>query len=241
MKIHSGISLSLSFFLILFTGCTRTEKSYDEQGNLRSEISYRGDQIHGKAAWYYYNGQAQQEFNYHKGLLDGPARRWYFDGRLESETHYRDGRKYGLERAWDEFGTLSLKQHWVKDTLHGEYVEYHPNGRVRVRGKYEKGLFDSTWLYQNPAGLMVGKGIFTQGSGDLWSFYLDGKSRRLVPYQQNEKHGWEIWMDRQGDTLRRREYVQGVLIQEEILKAGGESEEETEPKHNNLYSSDMYE
>lgn len=215
MKIPS--SLLLPFLLLLLSGCTRTEKSYDAQGNLRSEISYRGDHIHGKALWYYHTGQPQQEFNYRNGLLEGPSRRWYFNGQLESETHYREGKKQGPDRAWGESGTLLLRQYWVNDTLHGRYEAYFPNGKARILGKYARGYIDSTWTYTDAQGLMVGQGVFEMGQGSLTAYYPGGKARRYVPYRDNEKHGWEVWMNRRGDTLRKRLFEEGILREERLL------------------------
>lgn len=221
MKIPS--SLSLLLVLLLFTGCTRTEKSYDAQGNLRSEISYRGGQIHGKALWYYHTGEPQQEFIYHNGLLEGPSRRWYFNGQLESETHYREGKKHGSDRGWDERGTLLLRQYWMNDTLDGRYEEYFPNGKPRILGKYEMGFFDSTWTYLDERGLVVGQGIFKKGQGTLTAYYPDGKVRRYMPYRENEKQGWEIWMNRGGDTLRKRLFDAGTLVEERLIMEGGDA------------------
>lgn len=207
--------LSLVLLSFTFISCTRVETTHYPDGTLQSQLHYQGDELHGRAVWFYPNGQEREEFHYSHGLLDGMSRRWQVNGKLESEYYYVEGRKEGRARMWDSEGRLAIEEHWSRDTLHGPYREFHANGVVKVDGRFSRGLFEGTWTYRNETGQEVGRGDYVEGTGLMQSWYFKGGTERIIHYERNVKHGLEILLDEQGDTLIRRMYAQGELLWEE--------------------------
>ena len=55
----------LALAVLLLTSCDDgTHKSYWDNGNLKSVLSYDGDVLNGACAWYYENGRKQLEIEY---------------------------------------------------------------------------------------------------------------------------------------------------------------------------------
>ncbi|MFC1645896.1 toxin-antitoxin system YwqK family antitoxin [Candidatus Omnitrophota bacterium] len=65
-------------------------KEYYENGNLRSEISYKDGMWHGSFKTYYENGNLIEERNYVNGKLDGIRRQYDEDGSGPREFYYKN-------------------------------------------------------------------------------------------------------------------------------------------------------
>ena len=85
--------IKLIFLLVIgltvLSGCTKTEVNYWDNGMKKSELTYRGDKLHGSSIWYHNNGNKQLECNYKNNLLQGKFTSWYFNGNIKEEKHYR--------------------------------------------------------------------------------------------------------------------------------------------------------
>ena len=73
--------LILASLTILFVSCSKsTKNTYWENGQLKSELSYKDGKLNGVAVWYYQNGEKELEAHYKNNVLDGPLLRWYENG-----------------------------------------------------------------------------------------------------------------------------------------------------------------
>lgn len=220
----------LGFFVIIlltlnFTSCTKTKKSFWENGKMKSELSYKGDKLHGTSKWYYENGSLQMESNYENNKLEGKSQRWYFNGQLESEHYYSKNLLNGTSTHWNEKGFKLRVENYLNDTLSGDYIEYHPNGQEKVIGFYNKGLYDKTWTYWNEIGLKIGEGVFENGSGKLTSWYPNGKIMRETLFINNEKNGESLWYNKQGVLEKKYLFSNGELMNVIIVDSIPEMED----------------
>jgi len=78
-------------------------------------------------------------------------------------------------------------------------------------------MYHGTWIYYDPRGLKVGKGIFDKGTGVLKAFRSNGTLKREVHYENNRKNGEEVWYDSEGEIERRIVYKNDRIISTEIL------------------------
>ncbi len=74
--------------LILLTSCSKTDKTYWENGNLKSELPYEGGKLNGTAIWYYEDGTIQQQVPYVDDMIEGTLKRFHDNGRKETEETY---------------------------------------------------------------------------------------------------------------------------------------------------------
>ena len=130
------LTLLLSItFLFFFSGIgyvygeeTEVRRGYWDNGELKSEASFKSGKLDGKATAWYENGKKRNETHfkngevdgllidwypsgkkwmelYHKnGVLDGASTVWYKSGAKKSEERYKDGKEHGMVTEWDEDG-----------------------------------------------------------------------------------------------------------------------------------------
>ena len=90
-------------FLIL-CGCSDTEKTFWENGKLKSEIEKKDGHYNGIATWYYSNGLKQHECRYVNDTLQGLSTRWYYNGKINSIEHFSNNKLDGTVQEFDMNG-----------------------------------------------------------------------------------------------------------------------------------------
>jgi len=122
----------------------------------------------------------------------------------------------GTQKKFNENSSPSYIETYHHDTLNGEYIFYHQNGKIRIRGYYKMGLFDSTWIYLDRFGVMVGQAEFNMGSGQQIAYYPNGNKKQLVPYKNNQIHGMKIFYNPDGSQIKVQKYENGIFIEESL-------------------------
>lgn len=208
-KIHI---LGFLIIMLLICSCDRTEKTFYEDGKLKSEIEKKGKRYHGKAIWYYSNGMKQHECNYVNDTLQGLSTRWYTNGKTNSVEHFKDNRLHGEVLNFDMNGKKLVESNYFNDTLHGPYKDLYTSGQTKAEGNYYKGLYDGQWIYYDADGTIVGMGEYDKGTGKQRAWYRNGELRRVIFYKENEKHGTETWYRPDGTIEKKLEYEHGELV-----------------------------
>ncbi|MBP5284458.1 MAG: hypothetical protein J6Y93_07340 [Treponema sp.] len=67
------------------------QKSYWENGKLKSELRYIEGKLNGECVWYDSNGQRQTQASYVDDTLEGQYLRWHPNGQLAEERWYKKG------------------------------------------------------------------------------------------------------------------------------------------------------
>lgn len=195
MRLFSGLIILLS----VLTSCSHTETEYYDNGKVKSEVEMQNGKKNGSSIFYYSSGSKQMECHYKDDLLDGKLSRWTYRGKLEIESYYVSGHRNGETRLYTSEGILQIVQNYKNDTLDGPIVEYFPNGQTKMTGFYSMGLFDGVWLYYEANGLLIGKGLFENGSGNLESYFVgSSKIKSSTAYQRNLRNGKSIEFNADG-------------------------------------------
>ena len=74
-----------------------------ENGQKRSEETWKDGKLNGKTTIWYENGQKEEEGTYKDGIPDGKRTTWYENGQKRSEGTFKDGDLISRE-CWDEDG-----------------------------------------------------------------------------------------------------------------------------------------
>ncbi|MFC2106732.1 toxin-antitoxin system YwqK family antitoxin [Bacteroidota bacterium] len=199
-KLHTLFVFTL--IAVIISGCSKTKQEYWDNGNIKSEIEYQNDEMHGKAKWYFYEGGLQFEVNYIKGKLDGPSTRYFSNGKIQSIENYKDDQLNGKSTDYIITGKISEEKNFVNDTLEGEYKLWYANGIIQIEGYYNKGLYDGKWIYRDTYGNIVGIGDFKKGSGTQTGYNSLGNIIRRVNYKNNKKEGKEYYYDNTGELVK---------------------------------------
>tara|TARA_B100000809_G_C15110242_1_gene520306 strand:+ start:1064 stop:1798 length:735 start_codon:yes stop_codon:yes gene_type:complete len=116
---------------------------YDNQGQLKSQESYKDGKLNGQRVIYYepVNGQyrvARYEY-YTDGILDGQFKEYYPNTKIKLEGTYKDGNFHGIVRY------------------------YYGNGKKERIEKYQYAVKHGWWVFFDEKGVVVGKELFWEG------------------------------------------------------------------------------
>lgn len=108
-------------------------KTYDDSGNLQSEINYRDGIKHGKSLLYHEGGdQVMLEMTYFDGKRSGIARKYYESGKIYAETPYENDEVNGIVKLFYRNGHLKaeIPYHQSKEGL--GLKEYYTSGELKT-------------------------------------------------------------------------------------------------------------
>ncbi len=199
--------------LILFTSCSKVEKQYWENGNIKSELPYKNGKLQGTARWYYEDGTIQQEVPYVNNSIEGLSIRYHDNGRKELEEEYKNNIRNGRATEYSYSGRRIEIKEYVNDTLNGPYRKWHGNRELQISGMFTNGLFSGTWLYYNDYGNLVGEGRYEAGMGIQRFWNPDGSLLSRVAYVNNLKQGKEYFYKPDGSVDYVVGYDAGELVE----------------------------
>ena len=206
----------------------------DSQGRLASEWTYEKGKLHGKAKWFYPDGNAREEIDYRDGLIDGS---WIIkneDGtELENSTHQK-GRKLAVKHDSYENGVkkwegIFLHETFVVNTVddwwntrpvtykavgyperHGEFTSWYENGEKKFSGTFrrEQRTGEFTWWHENTQVAVQGSFVDGERHG-LWVWWHENGQKAIQGHYENgQLHGpWSYW-SAEGKLERKVDYTE---------------------------------
>ena len=102
----AGLCLAIWAYIYFVHGYTKY--TYHDNGQIRTEIPYKGGKKHGVEKWYYANGQISLETPYANGKKHGTRKEYYENGKLKSKKPYKEGRRYGYGGYYDDKGKPAM-------------------------------------------------------------------------------------------------------------------------------------
>lgn len=134
--------------LLFFTSCggrvvepssndDGTQRTYWENGRLKSESHYTDGKLDGPYKTWYENGQVFQDGLYANGMMDGSWLIFYPDGSLAARAKYEKGK--GKQTCYNNEGCIIMEVEYVDNLKHGREIHYATNGSVLQVINYERG------------------------------------------------------------------------------------------------------
>jgi hypothetical protein len=116
---------------------TTYERTYYDDGQIRSERPYVNGKVHGVFRLWHENGVLRQELPYVEDVFHGLMRRWGRDGRLKRECNFEHGS--GVSRGYYPNGQLSSELP-VRDNNypHGIQRLWSPTGELLLEHFYTR-------------------------------------------------------------------------------------------------------
>ncbi len=107
-------------------------KTYDDSGNLQSEINYRAGIKHGKSLLYHQGSdQVMLEMTYDDGKRSGIATKYYESGRIYAETPYEDDEVTGIVKLYYRNGNLKAEIPYFQSKEGLGLKEYYTSGEPK--------------------------------------------------------------------------------------------------------------
>jgi antitoxin component YwqK of YwqJK toxin-antitoxin module len=208
---------------------TREEKNYDSSyyltahrmidanGQLRTEVHYDRNELHGSYKTWYADGTPKEELEFNKGRHHGKDQKtWYENGQLATKYDYHNGSKIGSWESWHPNGVMSSSKLYSSN---GMFREWNDAGTLTMQGVYDgdkkSGLYE-TW-YAN--GQVKYQGEFNQNVpvGAHTDYYEDGTLKNEAHYNHDgQPHGKQSKYAKDG-TATDIYYINGTQLQTEHI------------------------
>lgn len=207
--------LTAVFMMATFVACDDgVQRSYWDDGTLKSELRYIDGKLNGECVWYFSNGQKVMQADYKDDLKDGHSLRWRVNGQLEEDCWYKHGELDSLYRSYSEKGKLAAEEYYVDGKRNGSAKKWYDNGQVFQDGQYVDGMMDGLWLVFYPEGQLAAKAQFDMGRGKQTGYSEEGIIMIEVSFLDNVKHGKEIHYAPDGTIVEIVEYEHGKKVLE---------------------------
>jgi len=167
------------------------QKTYWDDGKLKSELRFDNGKMNGECIWYSQDGRLMKKAHYKDDVLEGQCISWHANGKMASEEYYVNG------------------------VLDGEVKKWYDNGQLFQEGQYAKGMMDGQWFIFYPSGALAGKAEYKMGTGKQVCYEESGYKCLEVPYVDNLKQGREIYYNPNGKITKIVEYEKGKVVSEE--------------------------
>lgn len=164
------------------------QRTFREDGTLKSECCCCGGKIHGVVIFYYPNGIIQNLLTFKHDVLDGPAQTFFEDGKLQSDYHLVDGK------------------------IEGKYTTFHANGVIYENMTMKNGLREGHYLKTDANGQKMLECFYVNGLRDnICNFYEAGRLKRASTYKNGVRDGVERIFFPSGEIGIERHFSNDIL------------------------------
>ena len=94
----AGLCLAIWVYIYFVHGYTKY--TYYDNGQIRTEIPYKGGKQHGVKKWYNEDGQISVEIHYVNDKIHGVEKRYYENGQISLEQFYVNGEIQGIQKSY---------------------------------------------------------------------------------------------------------------------------------------------
>ncbi len=204
-----------------------------EQGNLKSEVTYRDDKKNGYFKEYAENGDLLKISKYVDDLILPEAEEiqklevqneYYPDGKIKISAMFRNGIPEGVKREYAADGHVEkaylykngviIAEGIVKEdgNRDGPWKDFYTDGSLKAEGTYTNGKQTGEWKYYHQNGKLEQAGKFNK-LGKLegtWKWYFDnGLLLKEENYRNGLKDGLSTEYDEAGIVIEEGEFVNG--------------------------------
>ena len=131
------------------------------------------------------------EIEMKRGKKHGKFIERYFNGNMKTVSYYQDDLLEGVENKYYMTGNISLQAHYKKGVKNGPITTWYSNGVIRESGYLVNEMYDGEWENYDERGMLVGEGIFVNGTGKRFSYDEIGRLRSETNFVNNKKEGLE--------------------------------------------------
>jgi antitoxin component YwqK of YwqJK toxin-antitoxin module len=213
MKLKTVFATFLLVMPVLMSSCQRTETANYPDGTKKFELNknHRGE-LNGPASWWYPNGKLMLTADYADGVINGLLVRYHENGNKQYEDQYVSGEQEGFSREYNANGKLIAEYTYTGGKKNGLCRIYNEGGGLLEEGNYRDDLWDGTWQYYDRFGKVTGIGEYVSGKGVRKQFSFSGTLAAYTEYENNVRHGREVYYDEQERPIRERVYDAGEMV-----------------------------
>jgi antitoxin component YwqK of YwqJK toxin-antitoxin module len=225
-------------------------KEFYLSGAIKTEKTYKDDQLHGYYKEYDARGNLVLTMLYDNGSIvksrveDEPdieiVNRYDSDNKLIYSGPFRSSVPVGIHREYGKDGKISnaflyndngllLSEGIVNEAgnQNGRWKDFYPDGKIRAEGTYSDNRKTGQWKFYNASSKVEQTGSYNNGRPDgLWTWYYDnGAVLREEEYYQGQRDGLFTEYSENGDILTTGQYSDGEKNGDWKFKSGDFTEE----------------
>ena len=225
-------------------------KEFYPSGNLKTEKTFRDDQLHGYYKEYDQKGNLTLTMLYENGAIvksnveDQPdieiRNRYDQNGKLIYSGPYRNSVPVGIHREYNQDGKITnakiyndngvlVSQGIVTEQGErtGKWIDYFPGGTEMDEGQYSENRKTGQWKYMDTEGKVEQTGYFKNDRPDgMWKWYFEnGTLLREEEYFQGKRDGAYTEYARNGEIIAQGTYTDGERNGDWKFKSPNNSEE----------------
>ena len=136
---------------------------FHENGNKKSEETWKDGKQHGLAHLYYENGKREQESNWKDGKATGLITDWYEDGQKKAEGNWKNDELNGTHSSWHQNGQKMENATYKKGKPDGRSLAWHENGQMKSETNWKNGQMDGTMTLWHKNGKKMLQGAVKGG------------------------------------------------------------------------------
>ena len=225
-------------------------KDFYPGGGVKSEKTYKDDQINGYYKEYDTRGRLVLTMLYENGAVvksnveDEPdieiENKYDQDGKLIYSGPFRNKVPVGTHREYSKDGKITnafiyndngqkLSEGIVDEAgrFNGKWKDFDSEGKVIAEGQYTDNRRTGAWKFYNSAGKVEQTGNYNNGRPDgLWKWYYpDGSLLREEEYFQGQRDGAYTEYSPTGEIIAQGMYAEGEKNGDWKFKSGDITEE----------------
>jgi antitoxin component YwqK of YwqJK toxin-antitoxin module len=217
-------------------------KSWDENGDLRSESENKNGKLDGVFRTYQ-DGVLVSEKYYSQGLLHGLDKVFSFEnagvlstqssnlyGKLDGEklvynpangilierSNYKDDKLHGLRELFNaDNGNPTFSGEYVRGLRTGLHTTWNTDGSILLSEiTYQDDILNGPYRLNRPTGVLHIEGNYTDGlKNGTFSYYtFDGKLEYIIQYQADFRHGVYEVYNTSYNEVTERSHYRGGLL-----------------------------
>jgi uncharacterized protein len=209
-------------------------KEFYPSGGIKSEKSYKDDQLHGYYKEYDQKGNLVLTMLYENGSIvksnvqDQPdieiVNRYDQSGKLIYSGPFRNKIPVGIHRDFGPDGKVTNAKIYNDNGLllsegivdesgnkNGKWKDYYPTGKIQAEGQYTDNRRTGVWKFYNEFEKGEQTGSFNNGRPDgLWKWYYEtGTLLREEEYFQGQRDGAYTEYSPAGEVIAQGQYADG--------------------------------
>ena len=209
-------------------------KEYYPGGGIKSEKSFKDDQLHGYYKEYDSKGRLTLTMLYENGSIvksnveDQPnieiVNKYDQSGKLIYSGPYRNQVPVGVHRDFGPDGKVINSKIYNDNGLllsegivdeagnkNGKWKDFYPTGKIQAEGQYTDNRRSGLWKFDNESENVEQTGYFNNGRPDgIWKWYYEnGTLLREEEYFQGQRDGAYNEYSRNGEVIEQGQYSDG--------------------------------
>jgi antitoxin component YwqK of YwqJK toxin-antitoxin module len=208
---------------------------WNDQNSILEQSEYVNGQ-RGVAVEWTYNASNQMvsKTNLVGNNKEGVETKWHDNAVKSSSVNYTDNKKNGVQITWFDNKTKKSEGLYTSGQREGKHSIWHTNGQQSAQENFVNNRFEGLQTYWDDKGLKTKElekagristrhTLFVDGKkhGVETLKYEDGTRKQSHIYKNGDSIDVSNWYDEEGETVRRKNYQNKILLSDISYSKGG--------------------